>query len=168
MDGPSEADDICGILEVRYLDVIIQPSCPLLIDRTFTAYDSCGLTASCTQRIEIQDTEPPTIVCPDEVSGEGCDVSAVLGISGLDYSAIEVTIDEVTFDALDVPSEAFDVCGILEVRYSDAIVQPSCPLLIDRTFTAYDSCGLNSSCVQRIIVEDTEVPQIICPGSSGR
>ena len=163
LDGSSDASDICGILEVRYIDVIVQPSCPLLIDRTFTAYDSCGLTATCTQRIEIQDTEPPTIICPADASGEGCDVTAVLGISGLAYSATEVTIDEVTFDNLDGPSEAFDVCGILEVRYVDAIVQPSCPLLIDRTFTAYDSCGLNTSCIQRIIVEDTQVPQITCP-----
>ncbi|MBK8503060.1 MAG: gliding motility-associated C-terminal domain-containing protein [Saprospiraceae bacterium] len=163
LDGVSDASDNCGVLEVRYIDVIFQQTCPLIVDRTFTVYDSCGLTSSCTQRITIQDTQVPTITCPSDDIGEGCDVSAVLGISGLAFSTIQVTIDEATFDALDVPSEASDLCGILEVRYVDVITQPSCPLIIERTFTAYDSCGLNTSCVQTITVEDTQVPLITCP-----
>jgi hypothetical protein len=163
LDGVSDASDNCGVLEVRYVDVIFQQTCPLIVDRTFTVYDSCGLTSSCTQRITIQDTQAPTIVCPADDIGEGCDVSAVLGISGLAFSTIQVTIDEATFDGLDGLSETSDLCGILEVRYVDVIIQPSCPLIIERTFTAYDSCGLNTSCVQTITVEDTQVPLITCP-----
>ena len=81
---------------------------------------------------------------------------------------MDVIIDENVFDALDIPSEASDVCGVAEIRYVDAIIQPSCPIVIERTFTVLDSCGLNVSCVQSITIEDTSEPEIICPAPCRR
>ncbi|MDH3648587.1 MAG: gliding motility-associated C-terminal domain-containing protein [Saprospiraceae bacterium] len=163
LDAQSDANDNCGVLEVRYVDVITSPSCPITVERTFTVYDSCSLTATCTQVITIQDIQPPSIVCPSDVTGEGCDEQDVVTITGLAYSSIELTITEATFDGLDAQSDASDNCGVLEVRYIDVITQPSCPLTIERTFTVYDSCGLTASCIQIIEVEDTQDPTIICP-----
>ncbi len=163
LDAVSAADDVCGILEVRYIDVISQASCPLVVTRTFTAYDSCGLFTSCTQEITIEDTEPPTLFCPGDIQEEGCDVNAVANYT-LPYSSVPADISESTFDALDGVSAADDICGIELIQYMDVITQESCPLILERTFTVYDSCGLNTSCTQEIIIEDTEPPTITCPG----
>src|SRR5437899_13096414 len=35
-----------------------------VIDRTWTATDGCGNSASCLQRITVQDTTPPRLICP--------------------------------------------------------------------------------------------------------
>ncbi|HRE01964.1 MAG TPA: HYR domain-containing protein [Ilumatobacteraceae bacterium] len=38
---------------------------------TFTAVDGAGNRSSCTTAVEVRDTEPPTLFCPDRVTVEG-------------------------------------------------------------------------------------------------
>ena len=161
---PGQVSDNCGILEIGYVDNIVNPSCPLIIERLFTAYDSCGLTDTCTWRITIDDTTPPIISCPGDITFEGCSASDLINLTNLAFSPTESSITETVFNNLDVNSQVGDVCGIVEVRYIDVIIQPSCPIVIDRTFTAIDSCGLNTACTQRITIEDTQAPFLVCPG----
>ncbi len=163
LDAQSAVSDICGIREVAYVDVIDQSSCPLVITRTFEAIDLCGNINICIQQITVEDTELPVITCPSDLTGEGCDVSVVETLSGLPFSPVTVILSEVQFQQLNVPGSVSDNCGIAEINYVDVIDQASCPLIITRTFTVIDSCGLLSVCPQEIVIQDTEDPVITCP-----
>jgi hypothetical protein len=43
-------------------------TCPETITRTYRATDDCGNTAECTQTIVVDDTIPPVITCPSDVT----------------------------------------------------------------------------------------------------
>ena len=146
--GTATAIDNCGSPAISYTDSIVAGSCPdeYTIYRTWTAEDECGNSSSCVQIINVDDTTPPAITCPDPISvqcGESTDPSET-----------------------GTPT-ATDNCGAVTFDYSDAIVDGDCPqeYTINRTWTAEDECGNISDCVQVITVEDTTPPQISCPGS---
>ena len=63
--GTASAQDTCSRASVRYSDVVT-PGCggSKLITRTWTATDECGNSTSGVQRIDVRDTQPPTIECP--------------------------------------------------------------------------------------------------------
>ena len=81
----------------------------------------------------------PTITCPADVVYDGCSTNDALAASGYAFSTDSVFIDEAAFDAIDGVSDANDNCGVLEVAYYDVITNASCPLIIERTWTVYDS-----------------------------
>ena len=63
------ASDLCGDVTITYTDTIFPGGCSdaYIIKREWTATDACGLTSTCLQTIEVQDTIPPVIVCPGDV-----------------------------------------------------------------------------------------------------
>ena len=122
-----------------------------------------GLSISCTQQITVRDLTPPDIICAADVTLEGCNTGDLGALTGLDFATVETFIDEFTFENAILPGQVSDNCGILEVGYIDAIINPSCPLIIERLFTAYDSCGLTDTCTWRITIDDTTPPTIVCP-----
>ena len=116
-----------------------------VITRTWTATDDGGNWASCDQIITIEDTTPPVITCPVDMTVE-CDESTNPPNTG---SAI-----------------ATDNCDPSPViTHSDQETAGSCAeeKTITRTWTATDNAGNSSSCQQMIMVEDTEAPVITCP-----
>jgi len=142
--GEATATDACGAVTIRY-DDDVTPGCgaTLIISRTWTAEDECGNTSSCVQTITVQDTTPPAIACPDDLT-------------------LECPAD--TFPSTTGEATATDACGAVTIRYDDDVT-PGCggTLIISRTWTAEDECGNTSSCVQTITVQDTTPPEITCP-----
>ncbi len=118
------------------------------IYRTWTASDDCGNTSSCTQIIIIDDSTPPVISCPGDVT--------------LDCTASTLP------SAVAAPgfASATDDCDPEVIpTYSDVTIEGACPqeYTITRTWVAIDDCGNSSNCVQLIAVEDNTPPAIICP-----
>jgi hypothetical protein len=138
--GVATATDNCDQdPEVDYTDNITSERCPIIIERTWTATDSCGNTDSCVQTITIDDTIDPVITCPPDIVFE-CE----MGDPGV--------------------ATATDNCDQdPEVTYNDNIMSPRCPIIIERTWIATDSCGNYDSCVQMITIDDTTDPVLTCP-----
>jgi hypothetical protein len=119
-----------------------------IILRTWTATDDCGNTASCEQSITIQDTTPPVITCPADIT-VNCSAS-------LDPSALG-------------SATATDNCvsnGNITIEYSDntsGLTGCGGTGIIIRTWTAMDPCGNSSSCTQTINILDNVPPVINCP-----
>lgn len=146
--GEATATDNCnpdpGIF---FTDVTIAGACPqeMTINRTWIASDDCGNSSTCLQTIFVDDSVPPAITCPANIT----------------IDCAEGTLPPDTGSAT-----ATDNCsGNPIIEFSDEIVLGICPLLetITRTWTASDECGNSSSCVQVIVVTDGAVPVIICP-----
>jgi hypothetical protein len=85
---------------VTYSDSIVQPPCAgdrfdFIVVRTWTATDSCGDSASCTQRIDIVkqilflDIHPTSCPNPVNISGNGVIPAAILGTANFDVTTID-------------------------------------------------------------------------------
>ncbi|MDX1477566.1 MAG: CHRD domain-containing protein, partial [Saprospiraceae bacterium] len=135
---------------VTYSDVTTPGACPQesTITRTWTATDACGNSTSCVQTITVDDSTPPTIICPMDITIE-CDASTDPADIGM-ASAID-NCDNSPF-----------------VTYSDAETPGACAQegTITRTWTATDACGNSTSCVQTITLVDTTPPMVTCPGDA--
>ena len=97
------------------------------------AYDSNEVT------IIVQDTTPPDINCPPDVTLE-CPADTTLSATG--------------------KATATDTCGTVTITHSDQW-QPNCGNAgtLARTWTATDESGNSSTCVQIITVVDTTPPE---------
>ena len=110
---------------------------------TYTFTDANGCTASASDDVTVEDTTPPTITCPADVTIE----------CGADTSSASTGVATGT-----------DNCGSPVITESDVSV-PGCgnTEIITRTWTADDGNGNTVSCVQTITVVDTTPPVITCP-----
>src|SRR5262249_23190903 len=139
------ANDNCdGAITPTFSETQSKPgsSCNNVITRRWTATDRCGNTASCTQHITVNDTTPPTITCPGDLTFQ-CD-SDVPAANPSDATAT-------------------DNCGTPTVTVSRSSTG-TCPKIITDTFTATDSCGNTASCTRTITVHDTTKPVLSgCP-----
>ncbi len=153
--GIAEADDNCmSAPDITFDDVTIAGGCPgeSTIERTWTAEDLCGNTATCLQVISLTDTEAPTFTAPAD---------------------LDITVDaSCTYDA-DImvtgqPVDLMDNCSNSPMlTFSDVSVFGPCGLdVITRTWVASDGCGNTSSSDQIITVID-EIPPVMqgCPAS---
>jgi hypothetical protein len=134
------ASDLCDTdPSLTFADVMTPGACPqeYSVTRTWTATDACGNSATASQTITVEDNTPPVITCPNDVDFD-CDDVGVFG-------------EATAVDACD-PDPAID--------YTDDTLTVSCPIEINRTWTATDACGNSSSCVQNIIIRD-ETPPVI-------
>ncbi|UCC79452.1 MAG: hypothetical protein JSW64_14480, partial [Candidatus Zixiibacteriota bacterium] len=138
--GTATAVDSCDSdPEITYADTVVNDRCPTIIERTWTATDSCGNFSSCVQTITIQDTTAPVITCPPDTTFD-----CVMGDAGTATATDNCDPD---------PS----------ITYVDTTTNDRCPFVFERTWTATDSCGNFSSCVQTITIQDTTAPAITCP-----
>jgi large repetitive protein len=126
---------------VNYNESTIFGQCPqsYVIQRTWSAVDSCGNDVSATQYITVSDTQAPVITeCPADAS----------------------------YDCLaDVPAanialvSANDNCGdVTIVLYSENTDGDDCEGTIVRTYRAYDECGNYADCVHVINYNDNVAP----------
>lgn len=105
-------------------------------DRTWTATDSCGNTAACTQRVRFLSTEPAPLTCPGDLT--------------LQCGASSAPTPESS------PSDP-------SATYVDTPAGGCTGRDIDRTWSVIDACGRTASCVQHIRYVDTTPPVISCP-----
>ncbi len=148
--GSATATDACDAnVDITYTEELSIPTgCPeeFTITRTWEAVDDCGNSSTCVQVIVIDDSTPPVITCPPGVTIE-CTESTLPTATG----SMTAT------DNCD-PSPA--------ITYEDVTTaSPSCPqeYSIARTWTATDTCGNSTTCLQNIVIEDTTSPDITCP-----
>ena len=152
--GSATATDNCGpdnSLDIDYEDDVsglsgCNGSGVLL--RTWTATDDCDNSSTCVQRITIEDTTPPVITCPADLTIE-CDEDIDPSNTGSATATDNCGPD----NSLDIDYED-DVSGLSGCNGSGVLV---------RTWTATDDCDNSSTCVQRITIEDTTPPVITCP-----
>ncbi len=134
----------CGVATMTFMEVRTDGSCPeeYTLTRTYKLFDDGELVAECVQVIEVLDTTPPEIICPDDKTFS-CEETIVFG-----------------------QATATDNCDPSpKISFKDVETAGSCPQekTIVRTWTATDACGNSSSCDQTITVVDETAPEITCP-----
>ncbi len=149
---PTYADNCSSSIEIIFEDDNSNiVNCTGDLIRTWTATDECGNSASCDQSITITDDAPPTISCPNMVTvecGDSIDPNET-GTATADYSCGSPTSGTIDFSD--------DNTGLTGCNGTGTI---------SRTWTATDSCGLQSNCTQTITIEDTTAPVITCPANT--
>ncbi len=114
---------------------------------TYTATDECGMTASCTLIILVENTDP--------ASFGSCPPDAVIECG--------MPTDTMTLGAPVVEGGA---CGIAAtITVMDDIVGGTCPdeMVIMRLFILDDGCGEPDTCMQMISIEDPTAPVFDMP-----
>ncbi len=130
-------------------DVTSGQTCPnrFTIVRTYIATDCIG-TATCSQRITVRDTIPPTLVCQPAPPTVSC-ASQVPPPSPADYLPV------------------VDNCGttLTPTVLSQTNLNQTCAnrFLLFRVYIATDLCGNVSTCARSITVNDQTPPTITCP-----
>ena len=130
------------------------PAGTTTITWTATAHDSSGNstgTATCQQTITVHDKTAPHITCPANKT------------SGTDPGSCSATVDPGTATATD----NCDSTPTVSAARSDgqALSDPYPKGTTTITWTATDSSGNSSSCMQTVTVNDTEPPTITCPAN---
>jgi len=146
-----EGSDICGDVQfVNNYTGLIPADCDGSLEVTFTATDACGLTATCTAMIIMDDTtEPSFLNCPPE------DLT------------INVDIDECGSNPIFSTPIADDNCSVTVVQTEGPSSGSAFELganLVE--FMATDGCGNTASCQFNIIVIDSDEPTILCPSTT--
>ncbi len=132
--------DFCGNeLDVNFTEEITEEGCYMYVLRTWTITDGYGNTTTFTQTIEVGDTTPPTIACPQDLV-----VTCAGDVPAADVNSIV----------------ASDNCGVVTVTFEDVISDFECTnrFIIIRTYTATDECDNSTSCTQFIAVNDEIAP----------
>ncbi|WP_439151174.1 HYR-like domain-containing protein [Winogradskyella sp.] len=138
------ASDDFNINSITYIDVVNSTdNCPITVTRTFTITDNCNNTASAIQIITVQDTTPPILTIPMDVT-------------------IECTEDESSNNTGE--ATGVDTCGDVTITQSD-VETAACgnTKTITRTWTATDTCDNITSADQTITVQDTTAPTFTTP-----
>ncbi|MGB3527275.1 MAG: hypothetical protein WBB32_15070, partial [Flavobacteriales bacterium] len=145
------ASDCKNTVDVEVNDVLIAgpDESTYTIERTFTATDACGNTASATQVISVVGCktacETPIIIscAPAETTVE-CGTSIDPEDIGLPVTRKSPDCPEVNF-----------------FTYED-LISGTCPVTVKRTWTISDADGNAENCVQMIYIVDTEAPMLSC------
>jgi hypothetical protein len=143
-DFPTALDDCCGTnITLNLIGVItnIQTTCFSDYTLAWTATDCCTNTSLvCTQRLQIIDTLPPTVIC-------GTNKIVPCGTAW-------------TFD----PPIAIDDCctNPPTITVLSTTTNGLCPIDIIRTWQITDCCGNTTNCTQVVMVVDNVPPIITC------
>jgi hypothetical protein len=137
------AEDNCGDATVTFEDVIIEGDCAnsYVVERTFTAVDVCGNSASASVSYYVYDNTAPVFdSVPENVT-------------------VECEGDVPAFAVL----TATDNCGDASVQMvADTLEIDECGnMVIDVNYTATDACFNSSSASYTITVEDTTAPVFV-------
>ncbi|MFZ1678536.1 MAG: SdrD B-like domain-containing protein [Saprospiraceae bacterium] len=144
--GTSTATDNCSTFAITFTDVTVAGGCPQerIITRTWKATDACSNFSTCNQTITVDDSTPPVVTCPVNITIE-CTASTLPATTGT--------------------AMASDNCSTITITSTDAILPGDCPQekTIIRNWKATDACGNISSCNQTITVDDSTHPLMTCP-----
>jgi hypothetical protein len=121
-------------------------SCPKLITRTYQATDVSGNLVTHAQVITVNDTNPPTLQCPSDLT-----VQCLAEIPTPDPTEVVV----------------MDNCGPLAaIHLADAYTTNGNVVKITRTYQATDVCGNRGTCAQMITVRGTIRLSILQQGAN--
>jgi hypothetical protein len=109
---------------------------------TWTATDASGNSVSATQTVEVVDTTPPTIRCPEPAT-------------------VECTSDHGA-PFTPAPATASDICTGVAVTSPPAGVFPTGTTVL--AYSAADETGLTAGCASSVTVDDTTPPGITTLG----
>ncbi len=122
MDDPTlmaTAEDLCGTTAITWADDTLPGDCPgsFILERTFTATDDCGNSATASTSITSEDVTPPAILneLMDEVIACGEELPVVAAVAVDDCAGVEdvwITVDTVDISAGDAVSTGFESCTL--------------------------------------------------------
>jgi hypothetical protein len=142
--GVSASSDFVEVSVMHVADNAVTNGCEITISRRYRATDACGSSSFCEQLIRVHDTVPPAIACaPDRVVEWGAEW-------GFDKPSANDGCTE------NVP------IAILET-ITNQLAGPLFSAI--RTWQATDNCSNFAICRQRITLQDTTPPQIVCPSN---
>eukprot|EP00698_Gefionella_okellyi_P008125 TRINITY_DN1_c0_g1_i1.p1 TRINITY_DN1_c0_g1~~TRINITY_DN1_c0_g1_i1.p1 ORF type:complete len:2161 (-),score=481.62 TRINITY_DN1_c0_g1_i1:2095-8577(-) len=154
--GLAVAVDNCnGALTVSVADNMVQSAqCGVVvIKRTFSAADACGLQITHIQTLTFQDTTNPTFTVPSaqtvNLDGSCSFASALASAAG--------------------PSDAADNCGGVTTTHTDVNGPAGCsgqPSIVTRQWTVTDACGHAVTKPQVFTIVDVTVPTFNMAGFS--
>jgi hypothetical protein len=156
-----------GQVYVAYTDSIVPGDCTqeMTIHRNWVATDDCDNEAWCTQVIEVEDTTPPVLECP-------ADVTIACGEpTGPEYLGFATATDNCVAEPVVtyVDEEIVVDCAEGERGDGKQVVR-----IIRRGWTGTDqlqgpagrgerTCGNETTCIQIITIVDQISPEITCP-----
>ena len=137
--------DNCSDVTVLFSEEQVGEGCTYVLERTWIASDACGNSTIVLQEITVEDTTPPVF-------------------SDLDA---EMAIDCESVDGLPHPVVT-DNCSLINSEYAEVEVDSDqgCYAL-QRTWTAIDACGNESSLTQLVHVLDETAPVLVDLPTSG-
>ncbi|MFZ6051114.1 HYR-like domain-containing protein [Halocola ammonii] len=136
---PEFTDNCTEDLSIETTSSIEQLDCGYLINKVWTATDECGNTTTVEQQITVIDTTAPEVIsAPADITIE-CDEA-------------EPTDEPVFTDNCDEE---------LEVVAASSISELECGYQIEKTWTATDNCGNETTVSQLITVIDETAPTLI-------
>ncbi|MBL0314964.1 MAG: hypothetical protein IPP69_03985 [Flavobacteriales bacterium] len=133
---PNVVDDCSGTVMTTFNDVVVGSGCQYVINRTYTATDLCGNTATATQLIHVVDETAPVM--------SGVPFGTFVNCSNIPPVA-NVTAND-------------NCSGSIPVQFSEMTIGSGCNYQIVRTWTAADNCGNSTVRTQYIYVNDNAVP----------
>ena len=140
LERPSAADDCSN-------PTILSDAPPIfgvgVTDVTFTAVDGANNRASCVTSVEVRDTEPPTLFCPDRVTVEGD-----RGICGA---------------YVELPVTAVDACDGVDLTFAGVESRFFGPGPSPAVVAAIDAAGNQTVCETVVDVVGLDDFEIICP-----
>lgn len=113
---------------------------------TLTVTDWCDNTSTCTTGVQTIEVMPPTIMCPPNLT-INCNESTDPAQTGFATATDNCTASP-TITYTDITFGSFPCDGVIQ-----------------RTWTATDECGNESSCIQNIVVMDNVPPTANCNSS---
>jgi len=145
-NGGASASDVCsGVTWTNDFTTLNDGVCGALTTVIFTATDECGNFTTTEANINTEDTIPPVIGCPGDVTAvtEDGDCGAIVNFQ---------------------PAVATDNCGTAFVYQTGGLgsgsVFPVGDTLIE--YTAQDECGNLATCTFTVTVIDDDAPVAIC------
>jgi len=112
-----------------------------------------------TKIVLIQDLISPVISCPATLNISGCNETA---LTGNPYSATEVTIPLSQFTLSG--GSASDNCALSSITFKDSKSGTN-PVVVNRTYSAYDFADNKNSCSQIINIKDSDPPLLVVGAS---
>ena len=139
----SASDNCDNQVEVTLQETQVNGACDAnyTLTRTWTAIDDCGNIATAIQRVFVEDTTPPSIECPADITVSCKDIPEVEAPTVSDNCSSN---DKITIELME---EAASACTEENGYY-----------IITRKWKATDECGNEATCEQKITVE-TEIKE---------
>ncbi len=136
--GAVTASDNCDQeIEINVDEIWVGEACAPQLIRTWTAIDNCGNTATATQIVDLVDDNPPVFVSAPANLHLTC---------GVAIPEAQVVVE--------------DACSQdVNVDFSEEQIGSGCAYTINRTWTATDACGNQSTHIQVITINDDQAPQ---------
>lgn len=125
--------------------LVVSGGFPGAFTAAYTIADKAGQTATGSIAVTVNDQTAPVIVCPANLSLEGCGQPPAPAVSG--------------------QATATDDCGPAPaVGFADELSGTPCDRLVTRTWSAVDASGKNAVCTQTITIRDQTAPVLtFCP-----